>query len=145
MGLSNQAARFLEAANALRKMKSESFTPLYFLACQSIELSMKAYLRAKGYSDKKLRTIGHNLNECVAASQENEIRTLIRFTVQEKAIIRAINPYYQGKDLQYSKSGYKSFPHIDLLLDFATRLQNSTRDFCIKHRAIHTGKPTEVS
>jgi hypothetical protein len=44
MGISNDAKEFLEAAQIVRWKKSVAFAPSYFLACQSIELSLKAFL-----------------------------------------------------------------------------------------------------
>jgi hypothetical protein len=39
MGISNDAQEFLEAARIVRAQKPVTFAPMYFLACQSIELS----------------------------------------------------------------------------------------------------------
>jgi hypothetical protein len=72
MGISNQARDFLEVAQIVRREKREKavkFKLTYFLVCQSIELSLKAYLRGSGYSDERLRRISHNLNECVRKSK----------------------------------------------------------------------------
>jgi hypothetical protein len=64
MGISNDAREFLDAAHLVRRDKPVWFGPTYFLVCQSIELSLKAFLRASGYSAKQLRRIGHDLDQC---------------------------------------------------------------------------------
>ena len=132
MGISNDAREFLDAAELVRREKPVTFTPTYFLVCQSLELSFKAYLRGSGYSDKKLRHIGHNLDSCVAAAKA-------------AGLDAAINPYYHFKDFQYSVAGYKSFPHPDALIALADHLWKSLRPFCEQRRDHHFGKPTAIA
>ncbi len=144
MGISNDAREFLDAAKLVRPEKPVAFTPTYFLVCQSIELSLKAYLRGSGYSNKQLRGIGHNLNECVAAAKAAGLDNHASLYAAEVAAIAAINPYYQFKDFQYSTSGYKSFPHPDLLIALAERLWDGLRPYCEQHRDCHVGKPTAI-
>lgn len=68
MGISNDAEEFLEAARILRSKKGSTFAPLYFVTAQSVELSLKGYLRGTGWSDKQLRSLGHDLNKCLQAA-----------------------------------------------------------------------------
>jgi len=145
MGVSNRARDFLDAAQIVRRMKPVTFAPTYFLVCQSIELSLKAYLRGSGHSDKQLRRLGHNLDECVTAATAAGIDSHFRLTEADVAAIAAINPYYEFKDFQYSTSGYKSFPHPDFLIELAERLWKSLRSYCEEHRNHHVGKPTAIA
>jgi HEPN domain-containing protein len=144
MGISNDAREFLDAAKLVRREKPVTFTPTYFLACQSIELSIKAYLRGSGYSDKQLRDIGHNLDECIAKAKATGVDSHVKLSPADVAMIAAINPYYQFKDFQYSTTGYKSFPHPDLLIALAERLWSDLRQYCEQHRDYHFGKPTAI-
>src|SRR4051812_33328340 len=112
MGISNDAEQFLEAARILRSQKGATFAPLYFLACQSIELSMKGYLRGAGWSDKQLRQVGHDLNKCLQAAIAHGIESHVALSQLDADIIGMINPYYEGKDLQYSRAGHKTYPDI---------------------------------
>jgi HEPN domain-containing protein len=142
MGISNAAKKFLKAAKTLRANNDHLFTPTYFCICQSIELSLKAYLRGSGHTDDQLRKIGHDIEKAVVQAQN--INLDFEFSQNDADAIRRINPYYQMKDLQYVKSGYKSLPSIDDLLVLGERLWQSTRQFCIANRTYHEGKGTEV-
>ena len=78
-----------------------------FLACQSIELSFKAYLRGCGCSDKDLRKIGHDLERCALAAIAAGIEQHVRLSEADIAAIALANPYYRDRDFQYSHTGYK--------------------------------------
>jgi len=145
MGISNDAREFLEAAQLVRREKPVTFRPTYFLVCQSLELSLKAYLRGSGYSDEQLRRIGHNLDQCVSAAKATGVEGYVRLSEADIAAVAAINPYYQFKDFQYSVSGYKSFPHPDVLMELAERLWQGLRPFCEQRRDYHVGKSTAVA
>ena len=103
MGISNDAREFLDAAQLVRREKPVWFAPTYFLVCQSIELSLKAYLRGSGYSDKQLRRLGHDLDACVAAARAAGVESHVSFSEADVAAIAVINSYYHSKDLQYAR------------------------------------------
>ena len=145
MGISNDAREFLDAAQLTRRDKPVTFTPTYFLVCQSLELSLKAYLRGTGYSEKQLRQLSHDLVGCVAAAKAVSVENYVSLSAADVVAIAAINPYYQYKDFQYSISGYKSLPHPDVLLALAERLWESLRSFCEQHRTLHFGKSTAIA
>jgi hypothetical protein len=145
MGISNDAREFLDAAQLVRQKKSATFPPTYFLVCQSLELSLKAYLRGSGHSDAQLRRLGHNLDECMSAAKAGGVDDYVSLSPEDVAAVAAINPYYQFKDFQYSVSGYKSYPHPDLLIKLAERLWQSLRPFCEEHRNYHVGLPTAIA
>lgn len=145
MGISNDAEQFLEAARILRSEKGPTFAPLHFLACQSIELSMKGYLRGSGWSEKQLRQVGHDLNKCLQAAIDHGIEKHASVRQYDADIIGMINPYYEGKDLQYGKTGLKRYPDPDSLIALGERMWKELRSFCVEHREYHFGKPTEVS
>jgi HEPN domain-containing protein len=144
MGISNEAQNFLEAAKILRANTNEIFTPTYFAICQSIELSIKGFLRGSGHSEPSLRKIGHDLINGIVEAQRAGLEKHCELSEQDAFIIEKINPYYQGKDLQYSKTGYKSYARVDLLIEFGERLWKNTRQFCEDNREWHEGKESEV-
>ena len=125
MGVSNDSRDFLDAARIVRQVKPVTFAPTYFLISQSIELSLKAFLRGSGYSNKQLCNLGHNLDECLTAATAAGSDSHFRLSEADVAAIATINPYYQFKDLQYSTSGYKSLPHPDVLITLTQRLWES--------------------
>jgi hypothetical protein len=145
MGISNDAREFLDAAYLVRRDKPVWFAPTYFLVCQSIELPLKAFLRGSGYSDKQLRQLGHDLDASIAAAQAAGIKSHVSLSEADVAAIGAINAYYHSKDLQYSTSGYKSYPPPETLLALAKGLWESLRTFCIEHRDYHVGKATAIA
>src|SRR5687767_4268582 len=108
MGISNDAREFLDAAHLVRREKPVWFAPTYFLVCQSIELSLKAFLRGAGYSDKQLRQLGHDLDACIAAARTVGVENHASLSEADVAAVGVINAYYHSKDLQYSISGHKS-------------------------------------
>ncbi len=144
MGISNDAREFLDAAHLVRREKPEWFAPTYFLVCQSMELSLKAYLRGSGYSDNQLRRLGHDLDASVAAARAAGVESHVRLNEADMAAVAMINAYYHSKDLQYSTSGYKSYPPPDMLLALAERLWESLRAHCIQHRDHHVGRATAI-
>jgi hypothetical protein len=149
MMISNNARDFLDAAIILRSQKSEvsalKFTPLYFLACQSIELSLKAYLRGSGCGENELIKLGHDLVKCVDAARIAGVEEHISFAAQDLVIVSMINPYYRSKDLQYSIAGLKkNRPWPDPLIAFGERLWRGLRPFCEQSREYHFGKRTAV-
>lgn len=144
MGISNEAGDFLEAATILAANKPATFKPLYFLVCQSVELSLKAYLRGSGYSERELKGLGHNLNRCLQAAIDRSLQKHVSITQSDLNILERINAYYQSKDLQYGRAGLKYFPDIELLMALGRRLWKDLRPFCVEQRGLHVGTPTEV-
>jgi HEPN domain-containing protein len=144
MGISNDAREFLDAAQIVRAQKPVTFAPMYFLACQSIELSLKAYLRGCGHSDEELRKIGHDLEKCAQAAIDAGVEQHVHFLDDDLAAITLANPHYRSRDFQYSRSGLKSWPRIDALIDFAQRLSDNLRAFCVANRERHFDKPTAI-
>jgi hypothetical protein len=65
MMISNVAGEYLEAAKITGSKNSDKFKPPYFLACRSLELSLKAFLRGSGYSASQLLKIRHDLDKWV--------------------------------------------------------------------------------
>jgi hypothetical protein len=68
IGLIDDAKAYVESGRQLDKCVGVSahffplFPPIYFLLCQAMELSLKAYLAASGVSNITLRKrIGHDL------------------------------------------------------------------------------------
>lgn len=144
MGISNEAKLFLDAALILIANGPRLFTPAYFTICQSIELSTKAFLRASGYDEPALRRIGHDLIKGIMHAQRRSLEKYVTLTDIDANALGQINLYYRSKDLQYSKSGYKSYPAIQILTALAEKLWSGTREFCISKRALHEGENTEV-
>ena len=169
VGISNTAKEFLDAAKILREKDpgllatAQEFSnkakipranepdrfdlsnPIYFCICQSIELSLKAFLLGSGYTEEKLRNkIGHDLVKAIKKARKLNLDVHFKFSSNDKELIRVINRYYQGKDLQYMISGIKHYPCIEQLVSLGELLWRETRDFCISNQGFHERKDTEL-
>lgn len=139
----NNANNFFEAAQILRKEKQDIFFPTYFLLGQSIELSLKGFLRGTGASEKDLKNLGHDLNKALQKA-EKRLQSLANISHEDKEIIDSLNVYYKSKDLQYTLTGFKRLPIIDDVFDVAKKLLNGTKSHCRQNKKQHFGKPTAV-
>lgn len=141
----NNAKKFFEAAQILHKEKQDIFFPTYFSLSQSIELSLKGFLRGIGESQDFLkRTLGHNLEKAFQEANKKGLQNLVTITKKDTGIITLLNVSYQSKDLQYTLSGFKRLPIIDDVFDVAKKLLNGTKTHCRQNRKQHFGKPTAI-
>lgn len=106
--------------------------PIYYLYCHSMELAMKAFLRAKGASDKELRArrIGHSLAKlweiCLAQHHGFDLPT--RLTLN--AIIPLLDGYATNFEFRYVKTGLKTLPTLREVRDACARLIAAARPEC---------------
>lgn len=141
----NNAKQFFEAAQILHKEKQDIFFPTYFLLGQSIELSLKGFLRGIGAPENDLRkNLNHNLDRSLQEANKKGLQKLATITEKDEAIIALLNVSYQSKDLQYTLSGFKRLPIIDDVFDITKKLLNGTKTHCRQNRKQHFGKPTAV-
>jgi HEPN domain-containing protein len=96
--------------------------PAYFLAARAIELGLKSYLLTRGHDERALRKISHDLGEVFDQALTVDLRSVTSCTPEEEHCLRWINAYYESKDLEYPKTGFKSYPPLHYLTDFAKRL-----------------------
>lgn len=102
--------------------------PAYFLAARAIELGLKSYLLLIGKRDADLRRISHDLGEAIDAAKASGLEEDLRVSPEAEQAVRWINEYYQRKDLEYPTTGYKSYPEIRYLLEFAELLDTALED-----------------
>ncbi len=107
------AREFLKAAKAVRDPKTrkgksiqyKSPYPAFYLVGHSIELSLKSYLVAKGYSYKTLRSrkkFGHDLELLLQSARDEKLCSAIdHLTSKQLASVVALNRFYFKKDLGY--------------------------------------------
>src|SRR5665213_1708764 len=88
----NGAETYLEAARILfeherkvsRTYMRTSSHPAYFLACQAIELALKAYLRGSGKTEDFLaKKCNHNLITALQAANEHGLTNLLKLEPRE--------------------------------------------------------------
>ena len=137
------AREYLKAASDLFNHGwTDPIPPIVFLIGQSIELSLKAFLRGAGFADSQLRKINHDIEEAFRVAKENGLEGHFKEEPDDLTIIRLINSAYKSKDLQYVKTGMKTRPAVEPSLELARRLNRSLKDFCVKNKDWHAGKPT---
>lgn len=107
------------------------FSVKFYLLAHSIELSLKAYLRFKGYKVTDLKKLGHSLTRIY-----RELSSKFDYKLDEKpfAYIKIIDPYYKNKQFEYPVTGYKDV--IELKdLEIITDMINTSTEW-----QIHTEK-----
>ncbi len=154
MMLWNGAKSYAEAARSLfthERAKSnllligEPEAPLYFLACQAIELALKGYLRGSGESEDFLADkCKHNLIIALNAAEERGLTNLLKLESKEREELYLASELYSSKALQFPIAGLYTLPHFETLLQIAEKLVAQIEVFCLENVKRHTGEPTAV-
>jgi hypothetical protein len=124
---------FRRAANyVLIHEHSKFFMPVYFLFGQLIELSMKAFLLARGTSMNVLRrkAYGHNLVALLEECKRRRIGRQVKLDVYDIAAIRILNLTYEPRRLQYIETGLMQLPETRLVHDVAEKLSVELENYC---------------
>jgi hypothetical protein len=144
---------FLIAASKVKKPDKKKrnkddfalLMPAYYLVGHSIELSLKSYLSAKGYSVNKLRykPYGHNLVSLVKESRKRKLGREAKLNKYQIQAIELFNTVYQKKDLEYLTYGNYRLPEYwyiyeiaELLLKGLARYASNSPFFKIKRKRI---------
>jgi hypothetical protein len=144
--ISKGAFRYLKAANKLCENPLTADHPFWFCVCQSIELSLKSYLRAKGFTKEKLKAwdVGHNLEELLRLARQSNFDEVMVLTTLEQAIVSDCGKMYASKAFQYSEAGWSSLPFSKDALAVAERIASLTRPVAEAGRTFHHGKNSAV-
>ncbi|MEZ6852761.1 hypothetical protein [Halodesulfovibrio aestuarii] len=135
-GLHTLGEEFLEACKALDSrptsqrrsgLLSKHARVQYYLVSHSLELFLKAALLIQGYSVKKVRAKGHNLEAIFKAVN-------LTFSNEEEEAVMMIAPYYHNKELEYPNVlGGKRWPHPSYLILLCERLKSELLQPAIDH------------
>ena len=135
MGLWTSASEFYEAASLVeKKAEGRISIPAYFLSCRAIELVFKAFLRARGIGLEAMIRMRHDLNLLLSTAEREGLESFATLEVDQVNAIRAINPYYKGKELEYIVTGSKRYPHLRDLQSCASTLLKGTMKVCLEGR-----------
>jgi hypothetical protein len=117
----NYAHRYLRAANTLdRDSNKAPYDPVQFhLLCQSLELSLKAFIwLIDGLSwDQLKKTYGHNLEKLWRDSKSKGIRKYCKTTSLRDEVIGSVGPAYKTRKFVYAD--------ISVLVDVVPKLRNN--------------------
>lgn len=117
IGLARYAREYFDSAKVLdehfRQRKGNETVasmPAMFLMAHSIELALKSYLLWSGYSGQRLRSLGHNLEECWNQALEEGVGIHVALSDIDLGILRLIGKLHSSTELRYIETGFKTFP-----------------------------------
>ena len=138
MNLLQRAEAFCQAGKVL--IKADSMTvlgfgemPTYYNVCHGIELSLKAFLRARGYRAPRLMTLGHDLRRCLRRAETNGLSGYVTLNADETDAIHRIRRLYLKKELEYVVfGGALVLPKINLLMSALEKIISGIRRECFE-------------
>lgn len=138
LGFHRYASEFHRAAKGFEI--KDGFSPVpYYLVCRSLELSLKAFLLAKGVSRQKLkqRSLGHDLEKVLEKAISMGLDKYVSFTPKDKVELEKANKYYATKGFEYfevvkAATGYRNLPEIVVLIDLARNIIDNLEPVCLK-------------
>jgi hypothetical protein len=141
-GLIFTAKKFLEAARtvvaAQESQQNGKWHPVgKYLACHSIELSLKAFLTLKGEKLNSLRKrFSHRIAELLDETEKLKLEELVKLTDEERAEIKKAADYYARKVFEYpfvfeAARAYPGDPNTCHLLSAAEKLVDGMYQSCM--------------
>jgi hypothetical protein len=105
--------------------------PAHFIACQALELYLKAFLRAKGVEVDELKfKIGHNLVRALAEARQRDFDRLVTLSADDEHVINTLNSHYRDRDFQYQGSGEFTLVPVVLLISLLDRINRPVFGAC---------------
>jgi hypothetical protein len=136
-GFHNLARDFLRDARLSKSAGSTRVT--WFLYCHSLELGLKAFLKAHHATDKELRDVGHNLERAHTRAKEIGLDSLVAFSADDLAELAKANEKHSSKggfryfdlwDCVRGDGAHVEWPDLNVIDDVVARLLDSIRTFC---------------
>lgn len=136
IGVLNFGKSYVDAAEIiLRQIESGnehlSFDdPILFLLGHGLELTFKAFLRAKGISAGRLKGFGHDLVRLLETVRQHGLEVAVDETTMQHLKLLGLHfgpPY----EIRYFQIGYKVWPNPQLLLIFAQQLYRQLLPICL--------------
>jgi len=111
---------FLDAAKIIERSNEVAASgPKYYLACQAIELILKAFILNNGGADNELRKIGHDLSKAWSRATELGLSP-IDGRVEE--LIEMLTPYHLDHRFRYRQTGFLTLPVSDEMCEIIGNL-----------------------
>jgi len=129
LGIWHTAESFFNSGVTLKE-HGEATLPIYYNYAHAIELALKAYLFGAGLSEKKLRDLGHDLEEVFREAEGLGLENIIELKDVDIEVIKMINPYYCSKELEYYKRGIMRLPELGYMHSTAEILIQGLKKFC---------------
>ncbi len=130
------AEDFLAASHS--HVAPRTFSPVeYYLACHSMELSLKAYLLFRGIPKDEIRQrhYGHNLDNILEKCLELGISNLVDITDSDRTLVAQLNEWYSRKGFEYFEiknivDNPQNLPNVTLSQNFAQKLTENLKEPC---------------
>lgn len=138
MGFLVYAGDFLDAHISHNPVNQ--FSPAsYYLVCRSLELSLKAFLLAKGVKRSEIRhqnKLGHNLQKVLQRAGALDINSVSTISPAQIHEIEKANNWYERKGFEYFEiknivDGKESLPDLNVLVEFAGQLVIDLKSLCL--------------
>ena len=136
LGFHVRAAEFLEVAN-LARARNTRFSPVAaFLYYRAIELTLKAYLLARGDGLEHLAALRHDLIALLTEAHARGIDAVLVLSSDELQLLRDGTPDYRDHTLAYPElmtmlMGFTGQPDLDALAALARRIHNAVEQGCL--------------
>jgi hypothetical protein len=130
------AEDFLAASKS--RNSTAGFSPVeYYLACHSVELSLKAFMLLKGVSKDEIckKPFGHNLVNILDKCLKLELEELVAINNSEISLIEKLNEWYFRKGFEYFDvkniaSGAGNLPDVKYAQELALHLVERLKGPC---------------
>ena len=98
----------------------------------SIELSLKAFLAARGVSvaDLKSRKYGHDLKALLTEARKRRLGLEVKLTPVDIGVIKLLNFDYVAKRFEYRETGVYHLPLINLAEEVTLKLVKGLKKYC---------------
>ena len=135
------AEKYFDAAKSVckppitdrEKMTCRASFPAYFLIGHSIELSLKAFLAARGAETNHLKNkYGHDLSKLIIESRRRKLGREVKLSINHVKAIKILNQPYIQKLLEYAEVGAYTLPQYGIACEIASNLVNGLRSYCYK-------------
>lgn len=127
-----QAAQHLQRSCEAGDLRLRFTMPVYYLYCHALELTLKAFLRTKGISARRLasREFGHKLlalwEACVAEGLHSH-PVAIAFAAQA---IELLDPFAREFEFRYLKVGVQHLPTLPDVQSAVADLMAAVKPHC---------------
>lgn len=109
----------------------ESYPVADYVLAHGLELALKAFLGARGWTVGDLRRVSHDLEVALKAANEAGLAQYVPVSTEERLTLMALNEPYAAKHLEYLDTGHSGMfsGHRTLLL-FLVRLLDGLWEPC---------------
>jgi len=117
------------------------FSPKYFLLCHAIELALKAYILAKGGTEREIKKIRHNLIAAWSRALIAAWSRAVELGLQSKnaelhRVVKQVAPAHADYSFRYGKSWTHILPPAEVFDAAVSDLIKDVSQSVIDHPAI---------